>query len=321
MSEIRANYILVNKQTAMDDAPPASIILPTTRWTTACREIADQLGPNDELLVVADDGSDPVAEHEDDLPSGVDLVYAGDPAGCSGKANAVAAGMGTATHERIVWTDDDFHHPPDWLARLHADYERHGPVTELPFFAGRDPLSMLLEPTYAVGGTFGAYAGDIVWAGAVLFERSDLDVDAFLRDLRRSVSDDGILTEHLDVTPLRRTRVVPVGGSVPETIERHVRFTQIVRRHDPAGFASMVVVAALSTIGALLFPLPALALLTSLQFGIYAAFGVRRWTFLLAYPATLAQVPLFVYGLTRRTFVWGGRRYRWRSKFDVEVVE
>jgi hypothetical protein len=27
------------------------------------------------------------------------------------------------------------------------------------------------------------------------------------------------------------------------------------------------------------------------------------------------------YGLARRTFVWGGRRYRWREKFDVEVVE
>lgn len=40
----------------------------------------------------------------------------------------------------------------------------------------------------------------------------------------------------------------------------------------------------------------------------------------LAYPATLVRAPLFVYGLTRRTFVWGGRRYRWRSKFDVAIV-
>lgn len=154
-----------------------------------------------------------------------------------------------------------------------------------------------------------------------MFERTDLDEGAFLRDLCRSVSDDGILDEHLDVTSLRRTRLVPVGGTVRETIERHVRFTQIVRRHDPEGFASMTTVAALSTIGALLYPLAAMVLLTAVQLCIYAAFGVRRWTFLLAYPATLLQVPLFVYGAVRRTFVWGGRRYRWRGKFDVDIVE
>ncbi len=69
---------------------------------------------------------------------------------------------------------------------------------------------------YAIGGTLGAYQGDIVWGGAVMFERADLDMDSFLRDLRRTVSDDGILTEYLDVTPLRRTRIVPMGGSLQE---------------------------------------------------------------------------------------------------------
>ncbi|WP_227356574.1 glycosyltransferase [Haladaptatus salinisoli] len=305
----------------MGEFPPTTVILPTTEWTTACAEVAEQLGRADELLLVCDDDSDSIADRVDDLPSGVRLVFAGDPEGCSGKANAIAAGMRAADRDRIVWTDDDFHHPPDWLARLRAGYEENGPVTEVPFFVGRDPLSTLLEPIYALGGTLGVYAGGIVWGGAVMFDRADLDEAAFLRDLRRSVSDDGTLTEHLDVTPLRRTRLVPVGGTVRESAERHVRFTQIVRRHDPAGFAFMSIVAALSAAGALLFPLPAMALLTLLQLGIYGAFGIRRWTFLLAYPATLAQVPLTVYAVARRTFVWGGRRYRWRGKFDVEVVE
>ncbi|WP_227378895.1 glycosyltransferase [Haladaptatus halobius] len=304
----------------MGESPPTTVILPTTTWTTACEEVADQLGQSDELLVVCDDDSDSIANRVDDLPSGVRLVFAGAPEGCSGKANAIAAGMCAAKRDRIVWTDDDFHHPPDWLAQLHADYEQNGPVTEIPFFVGRDPLSLLLEPIYAFGGTLGAYAGNIAWAGAVMFDRADLDEAAFLGDLRRSVSDDGILTEYLDVTPLRRTRLVPIGGTVRETAERHVRFTQIVQRHDPVGFAGMSVVAALSAIGALLFPLPAMVLLTLLQLGIYSAFEVRRWTFLLAYPATLAQVPLTMYAVARRTFVWGGRRYRWRGKFDVEVV-
>lgn len=113
--------------------------------------------------------------------------------------------MRAARNDRIVWTDDDFHHPPDWLARLHAWYERRGPVTEVPFFVGRDPLALLLEPIYALGGTLGIYVNDVVWGGAVMFKRTNPDEAAFLRDLRRSVSDDGILTEHLDVTSLRRT--------------------------------------------------------------------------------------------------------------------
>lgn len=305
----------------MGEFPPTSIILPSPRWTTACREVAEQLGQEDELLVVCDDSTDPIAERDGDLPDNVELVYAGEPRGCSGKANAISVGMRVSEHDRIVWTDNDFHRPPDWLGRLHADYEKHGPVTEVPFFAGRDPLAVLLEPIYAIGGTFGTYAGDVVWGGAVMFDRSDLDVDEFLRDLGRSVSDDGVLTDHLDVTSLRRARIVPAGGSLRETLERQVRFTQIVRYHDPTGFGSMVTIASLSTLGALLYPLPALVFLTLIQFGIYAAFGVRRWTFLLAYPATLVQVPLFAYGLVRRTFVWGGRRYRWHSKYDVEIVE
>lgn len=304
----------------MDEPPPTSIILPTTRWTPACHEVAQQLRSRDELLVVCDDETDPVSGRRDDLPSGVELVYAGEPVGCSGKANAIGAGMRAAAHDRFVWTDDDFHRPGDWLAELHADYERCGPVTELPFFVGRDGLSILLEPIYAVGGTAGVYLGDIAWGGAVVFERTDLDVEGFLEELSRSVSDDGILTEHLEVTPLRRVRLVPMGGSVRETIERHVRFTKIVWHHDPKGFAGMSIVAALATVAALLYPLPAMILLTLLQLGIYTAFGVRRWTFVLAYPATLIQVLLFAYGLARRTFVWGGRRYRWREKFEVEIV-
>lgn len=83
----------------------------------------------------------------------------------------------------------------------------------------------------------------------------------------------------------------------------------------------MIAVVTLSAIGALLYPLAAMVLLTVGQLSIYAAFGVRRWTFLLAYSATLLQVPLFVCGIVRRTFVWGGRRYRWRGTFDVEIVE
>lgn len=91
------------------DSPPTSVLLPTTRWTDAGDEVSAQLCDGDELLVI-DDDSDPVAGRTD-APAGVRLVAAGEPEGCSGKANAIAAGMETARHDRIVSTDDDFHHP------------------------------------------------------------------------------------------------------------------------------------------------------------------------------------------------------------------
>jgi glycosyltransferase involved in cell wall biosynthesis len=305
----------------MVSAPPTSVLLPTRRWTDTCEELLAQLEEADELLVVCDHEDDPVARRADDLPARARIVVAGDPEGCSGKANAVATGMDAATHDRIVWTDDDFHHPPDWLARLHADYAERGPVSEVPFFVGRDPLSTLLEPIYAIGGTLGTYANDQAWGGAVLFERSDLDVDAFLADLRRTVSDDGLLSEHLDATSLRRARRVEIGGTIRETLERHVRFTKIVHRHEPRDTALVAGVTALLAAFCLLVPLYGFVLTTLLGSGVYAAFGQRRWTAVLTFPAVIVQIPLMAYALARRTFVWGGRRYRWPAKFDVEVVE
>lgn len=96
----------------MSDRPPTSVLLPTTRWTDACAELAAQLGDSDELLIVHDTKDDSVTER-DDLPESVRLVAAGEPESCSGKANAIVAGMEAARHDHLVWTDDDFHYPPD----------------------------------------------------------------------------------------------------------------------------------------------------------------------------------------------------------------
>lgn len=305
----------------MSETPPTSILLPTYDPGAVCEELAAQLDDEDELLVICDADDDPAVQIANSLPDTVRIVIAGEPDRCSGKANAIAAGMEAARHDRIVWTDDDFHHPPDWLDRLHGDYEEHGPASELPFFVGKDPLAILLEPVYALAGTAGTYLGDVAWGGAVIFERDDLpDEGSFVRDLRRTVSDDGLLTDRVDITPVKRTRRVGIGGSVRETIERHVRFTKIVRYHDPSGTVANAVGASLVAAGGLVFPVPAFVGLAILMLGLYAVFDLRRWTFLLAYPALLLSVPLMAYGLLRRTFVWGGRRYRWRDKFTVEVV-
>ncbi|MDS0282630.1 glycosyltransferase [Haloarcula onubensis] len=303
----------------MSTHPPTSVLLPTVSPTAVVGELTEQLSPSDELLVVCDSETDAIADAVADRPENVRLVVAGEPDGCSGKANAVAAGMEAASNDRLVWTDDDFHHPADWLDRLNGDYDRHGPTTELPFFVGRDPLAVLLEPLYAVAGTVGTYAGDIAWGGAVVFERDDLpDWDAFLCDLGRTVSDDGLLTDRVDITPVWRTRRVEMGGTIRESLERHVRFTKLGRHHDPAGSTTNAVLGTLATIGGLAFPLPVAAVLTLALACVYTAAGRRRWTFLLAYPAVMISMPLMLYGLARRTFVWGGRRYRWREPFDVE---
>ncbi|SDJ92242.1 glycosyltransferase [Natronorubrum texcoconense] len=303
----------------MPAATPTSVVLPTTGWTDACEEIVEQLRPRDELLVVCDAERESVADRIEGCPDNARLVIAGEPERCSGKANAIAAGMEAAEHDRIVWTDDDFHHPPEWLETLRADYDRHGPTTELPVFVGRDPLAVLLEPIFVLNATLGVYFTAIPWAGAVVFERDDIDEATFLDDLRRTVSDDGLLAEYADVTAVRRTRRVDIGGSIRESLENTARFAQIVRYCVPFGTATQAAAGALLTAVCLLFPLPALVLSTLAMGAVYVTFGIRRWTFLLTYAVLLASIPLLLYGLARRTFIWGGRRYRWRSKFDVTV--
>ncbi|GAA0530376.1 hypothetical protein GCM10008994_01200 [Halorubrum ejinorense] len=322
---------------------PVSVLLPTVRWTDACEEVADRLRgpatfdegnaetdpangdaethPADELLVICDSPDDPVADRRGDLPPRVRIVVAGEPEGCSGKANAIAVGMEAAANDRIAWTDDDFRHPPEWLATLDADYDRQGPTTEIPVFVGRDPLARLFEPAYVIGGTLAVFAAGVAWGGAVIFERDDLrdGEAAFLRDLRRTVSDDGTLTEHLDVTPADRTRHVRAGGSLRGSLERFVRFLTITRYHAPLATAFNVLFGVAMAALCLLAPVAGVALVTGLAGAAYARFGIRRATFLLAAPGVLIAPPLMAYAFARRTFVWGGRRYRWRSMFDVEV--
>ncbi len=82
----------------MSERPPTTVLLPTTEWTDACAEVAEQLLAGDELLVVCDTEADPVADHP--LPRRTSLVVAGDPDGCSGKANAIATGMQRAATDR-----------------------------------------------------------------------------------------------------------------------------------------------------------------------------------------------------------------------------
>ncbi|MFW5917762.1 MAG: glycosyl transferase, partial [Halorubrum sp.] len=131
--------------------------------------------------------------------------------------------------------------------------------------------------------------------------------------------DDGTLTEYLDVTAADRTRTVPSGGSFRGSLERFVRFFQIARRHAPLSAAFNVVLSVCLAGLCLLAPVIGVAIVTALSAAVYARFGIRRATFLLAGPSVLVSPVFIAYAVARRTFVWSGRRYRWRSMFDVEV--
>jgi hypothetical protein len=111
-----------------------SVLLPTLEWGPVCEELADQLGPNDELLVLCDSDRDPVAGRK--TPNGVAVCIAGEPEGCSGKANALAYGMERATNDRFVWSDADYERDDDWLDCLVEAGEEHGMAAVLPMFPG-----------------------------------------------------------------------------------------------------------------------------------------------------------------------------------------
>jgi cellulose synthase/poly-beta-1,6-N-acetylglucosamine synthase-like glycosyltransferase len=97
---------------------PVSVVLPTRRWTAACTELADQIRPDDELLLVCDRPDDPVVDAA--AGSAAEVVVAGEPTGCSAKCHALAAGLERATGAVIVCTDADFEHGPAWLSRVLA---------------------------------------------------------------------------------------------------------------------------------------------------------------------------------------------------------
>ena len=301
---------------------PVSVLLPTVEWGPACAELAEQVEPADELLILCDTENDPVASRE--TPPNVTVLTAGVPTGCSGKANALAYGMERATHDRFVWTDDDFERSPDWLDRLVAVGERHGPATVIPDFVGGG-WWWLIEPTSTVMSTLSMYLGRGPWAGnawggGVTFTRDDLNVDDLVRDLRTCISDDGVLSDHLgDVYAVRSMQSqVPVPGDFTSVKQRMVRFTRITHVHEGLGTE---LVGSLILVGiALLFPLYAVPLVTVVSGLTYAIVGKKRWTFVLAYPALLILPLLFIAGITQKEFEWAGRRYRMHDVNDIEVV-
>ncbi len=307
----------------MPEGEPTSVLLPTTAWSPVVTQVAAGLGPEDELLVLCDSADDPVAGH--DTPAGVRVLVAGDPDGCSGKANALARGMEAARHDRFVWTDDDFQRGPDWLDELVAAGVCHGPASAVPFFTGGG-WWRLVEPWY--GALFALLVvlqvgpvADTAWGGGVTFTREELttDVETFAAALETVLSDDYLLTQRLPSVHPVRSMVTPVevAGGFDAVRNRVVRFGRILGVNE--GWHGALVTPTVAAVG-LAYPLVFAPLLTAAFVPVYLWLGRRRVDVLFAYPGLLV-LPVAVLGARLVTeFEWAGRRYRLSERGAVEVV-
>lgn len=305
-------------------ADPICVVLPTREWTAACDELAAQTRAEDEFIVVCDRPTDPVVEAAPD--GAATVVVAGDPEGCSAKCNALAAGLERAGRDRLVCTDADFEHGGDWLATVRRRLARvpEGHVlSAAPVVVSEGPVGKLLEPSSVVGVAKTVRFDGGVWGGTMAFRRGDIDLDAFVADLRRTVGDDALLAARADGITAARSlvREMPVDGTLRGAAARRVRWTRMGLYLDPAGIASRALVAASVLLGTLIAPFVTVPLVTGVAAAAYAAVGVRRWTFLLAVPGYALVLALLCYGLLHEEFEWGGRRYRWSSLYDVTVLD
>jgi hypothetical protein len=304
---------------------PVTILIPTVEWTTACEQVAGQLRPDDEMFVICDRESNPVANREP--PDGVEILVAGEPDACAAKANAMAYGIERATNDRIVWSDADYEREGDWLDRLVEAGEIHGPAAVLPLFSGDGWSWRLVEPVMvlALGLQTGLFRSDgssgYPWGGGVTFRCTELDipVEQFATELRQCISDDNVLHEHVgDAYMLRELpAIVYVDGDFKDTARRLIRWMRADHvRHDLRGrFVGSLLLVALAAV----LPFLVAPLITITAALGYRKLGYSRWTFLLAYHGLFVLPLVFGAGIFLEEFRWGDRRYRVNELYDVEV--
>jgi len=305
----------------------ASVLLPTREWTDSCAALASQLGPGDELLVLCDRPTDPVARDPPDpadAPDGsIEVVPTGDPEACSGKAHALAVGLDRARDDLVVLTDDDVERDPDWFSRLVGLAREHGAASATPVFVGEGLSWLLVEPVMTALGSalICRYGG--AWGGGVAFERDRLDEARYRRDLERTVSDDALLWDALgDVhTTPSFVNVVRVPGDAASVRERFTRFVLTYRYWLPRATLALWALVAGFVALALVAPFVAAGVATAGAAYAYRYLGLRRRTWLLAFPSVLFLPVFLASAWLVPSFTWGGRKYRWRGRFDVAVSD
>lgn len=305
----------------------ASIVLPTYEWTESCEALHEQVTDADELLVAVDTETAPAASAVADRTQAT-LVVAGEPDGCSGKCNAVAAAIEASSDDVLILTDDDVPRDDDWLARVKRGVEEHGAVTGAPLYvhqggSGR-VLGWLDEPAQAFGSLL-LLLGNGVWGGAAGFHRDHIDdMETLVRDLRRTVTDDLLIGEHLTTdrkADFSLATTIPVTTSASGFLDRMVRYRTTFEYSEEAPAWMMTLLGVLQLLALVVWTLPAVVLMLLGGLATYRVFGTSRWTVVFAPVSLLFNAVLDLYAATRKEFEWGGRRYRWPSKFEVDVVE
>jgi hypothetical protein len=156
----------------------------------------------------------------------------------------------------------------------------------------------------------------------VTFTREELDVPvpAFAAELRTVLSDDFLLSEHLDGVHAVRSLVMPVEvpGDLPTVRDRTVRFARIVHLHR--GLADGLAVNCLLAAAGLLYPLVVAPLATAVVLAAASRLGVRRSSAPYAYPGLLLLPVVVLAGMLLREFDWAGRRYRYDAADEVAVL-
>ena len=220
-------------------------------------------------------------------------------------------------------TDDDVARGPDWLSRLKRLARAHGAASATPIFVGDGPVWRLLEPVMTGFGSalLCRYGG--VWGGGVAFERDRLDEECYRADLERTVSDDALLWDALEdvYTTPSFANVVRVPGDVRSVRNRFTRFLLTYRYWLPRATLTLWVLTLAFVALALVAPVVAALSATAASAAAYRYLGVERRTWLLAFPSMLVLPLLLSSAWLSPTFEWGGRRYGWREKFDVDVAD
>jgi hypothetical protein len=296
----------------------ASVLLPTTTWTDGCDDVVADLRPEDELIVVADRSDDPAL---DGAPESATTLVAGDPVGCAGKANALAEGMERASQDVVLWTDDDVARDPGWRDRLVENARESGAATEVPVYVGSG-LWSLFEPAMALFGSLGMASSGKVWGGGVAFDRTELDEEELLSELRQTVGDDSVLSNYVEDpwVDADHPREVRVGGSPSAVYHRMARFAKATFYFEPLSTGVLLCVSVVVAALCLLFPFVGLPATTGLGLWTYRKLGVSRASVALSFPSFVVVPLAIVVGLLAPAFEWGGRRYRWRGRFEVSVL-
>lgn len=230
-----------------------------------------------------------------------------------------------ANHDRFVWTDDDFGRGDDWLESLVEAGEANGPSTMIPFFQGTgwwriyEPW-VLLTATFSFYTGFGPWSGN-AWGGGVTFTREDVEINELVDDLRRSLSDDAVLSQQLgSVHPARFMKAhIDVSGGLRSVKERIIRYIRLTHVHE--GATSTLLIFTLLSVAGIYFPVATGVSVTLAMAAVYFVLGFRRWTFLLAFPTLFLGPATISAALYVDEFVWVGRRYRLNGPLDVEVVD